>query len=204
MEFETSESMESGAFLKLAGTYQLFVVDSEEQATDKDGRPCEASTVTCEAVAGTATGFEKKQIKLWINWPSANHKDGGAFARRVQTRWLVALGKLSPKSIGGRVSVDLTRETTMGCQFFATLKKKDNTEKLEVDGANVYHVDDPEASAFPRNEKMLAYLRPDQRLTAKDFGVESASPAAAPSASGNGAAPKPAAASKSSVNLDDI
>lgn len=205
VEMDMSADISSGAFLKQPGTYHLFCIDSEEVAQDKDGKPLDGFRICCEAVAGTTPGFEKKQFDLVVFHPNASHKDGGAFSLKIRTRALVALGKIHPNETGQRKVIDLTPETTKGCQFIATLKEKDG--HLKLDGANIYHVDDPEAGPFPKNERMLGYLRPDQRLTPKDFGVEdSGKPANGTSnghANGNGNG-STAPERKSNVNLDDI
>lgn len=203
MEFDTSEDI-SDAFLKEPGTYHLVCYDSQEAATDKEGKPLDAFRISASVAAGTVPGQVNKTVDLLFFHPKPTDKNGGEFALKRRTRALIALSKVRPAEIGKRVSIDLTPETTIGRQFIATLEKAKDKDYLQLHFADIFHVDDPEAAAFPKAAKLLAMLPAEWRLTAKDFGVEQSTSGAAPSANGNGAATKPSAASKSAVNLDDI
>lgn len=205
MEFETSEGTATGSFLREPGTYHLIVVDSEETATDREGKPLDAFRISAAVGTGTVPGQENKTVDLLFFHPKPTDKNNGEFARTRRTRAMIALSKIKPAEADGRkVSIDLRPEATIGRQFVATLEKVKDKDFLQLHFSDIYHVDDPAAAAFPKSAKLIEMIPADQRLTAKDFGAETAVPAAAPSANGNGTATKPAAASKSSVNLDDI
>lgn len=206
MEFDTSEDISGGAFLKEPGTYHLVCYDSQEAATDREGKPLDAFRISASVAAGTVPGQANKTVDLLFFHPKPTDKNGGEFALKRRTRALIALSKVRPSEIGKRVSIDLTPETTVGRQFVATLEKVKDKDYLQLHFADIYHIDDPEAAAFPKAANIVAMLPADQRLTAKDFGVESATPTATSNAAsgsnGNDSATKPAA--KSAVNLDDI
>lgn len=207
VEFETSQDTSTGSFLKEPGTYHLMIADSQEHATDKGGKPLDAFRLCCQVLAGTTPGQEGKTVDLLIFHPKPTDKKEGEFALKRRTRTLIAISMMKPINRGEKVSVDLTPNGATGRQFICTLAKSDKGY-LEMNFADVYHVDDPEAAAFPKATKLLAMLPAEWRLTAKDFGVEQSTSGAAPSAKGNGqhaahnAAAKTAAAS--GVDLDNI
>lgn len=203
LDFESSpDASAGGAFLREPGTYHMIVVDSQEQATDKNGAPLGGFRVSGQVVTGTVPGQKGKQVDLLFFNPKPTDKNEGAFARKKQTRCLIALAKMHPGDVGKRLSIDLTADTTNGRQFVATLEKEEGKDYLRLHFADVFHVDDPEAAGFPKDAALIGQMPAEWRLKPEDFGQAGAN------GSGNGS-PKsspsqPKQTPASSVNLDDI
>lgn len=84
----------------------------------------------------------------------ATHKDKGEFARKKQAAMLIAANLLDPKDLGKDVDINL--EEGEQAQFFVELEPSSRDEKyLEIRYANVFHIDDPRAKAYPRDKELL-------------------------------------------------
>jgi hypothetical protein len=195
LELESSESVESGNFLERPGTYHLYVFEAEESPMSAKQKPIDGLRFNCVAMAGTTPGQEKRTIRLTVYHPNPTHKDGGDFCLRLRTRFLWAIGVLNKP--GEKIVFD--GEKCKGMQFIATLVPSEDPKFLQLDGMHFWHVDDPDAAAFPKDQAALKLLPKELRRSPDAFKKL---PSAA---SGNGsAAATPAPAPKSTVNLDDL
>ena len=210
IEYQTSEdASQGGAFVTHPGTYHFMVIDSQEQATDKDGKPLDGFRVVGQVLAGTVPGEKGKTLSLIFFHPKPTDKNEGAMARKKQTRCFIALSKMKPADAGKKIAIDLTPDETIGRQLVVTLEKEDGKDYLRLHFADIFHVDDPEAAPFPKDANLLASLPPEWRMKPEDFGGAGAAVpgggSPSPNGSGNGShkpATKPAPAS--AVDLDDI
>jgi len=208
IEVQTSDDASTGgAFCKQPGTYHAMVIDSQEQAIDKDGKPLDGFRVVCQVLAGTVPSEKGKTFDLLFFHPKPTDKNEGAFARKKQTRCFIALSKMKPADAGKKIAIDLTPDETIGRQLVATLEKEEGKNYLSLHFADIFHVDDPEAAPFPKDANLLASLPPEWRMKPEDFGGASAAVPAggSPSPNGNnGSSHKQPAKAPSAVDLDDI
>lgn len=160
-DFDVPEEFVSdGNYLKQKGTYHFAIVSIGTEG--RDGKLLEGFRVGLEVLDGTTRDKVKctelkKQTNVTFFNGKLTDKDQGKFRRQVQAALFVAAGIFdSPARVAAikakEEQIDL--ELAIGRQIIATL---DVTEKgyMELVGASVYHVDDPAAAAFPKNEKAL-------------------------------------------------
>lgn len=211
MDFQASDDASTGgAFVTNPGTYHAMVIDSQEQATDKEGKPLDGFRIVAQVLAGTVASEKGKTFDLLFFHPKPTDKNEGAFARKRQTRCFIALAKMKPSDLGKRVTIDLTPDETIGRQFVCTLEKEDGKKYLSLHFADIFHVDDPEAAPFPKDTNLLGQLLPEWRLKPEDFGGEGAAVkggGGSPSPNGNGngsGSHKQPPKAPSNVDLDDI
>lgn len=189
---QTGESLASdGDFVTVPGYYHLFVTDSDDPATKRDGSLLDGAVMNLhtEVISSTVPGQEKKpfQITLWEPKPGDN--DGGKFRGQVLERFAIALGLVSgPKqqfALNGE-SVKVPKSTGQFVVSLQKRKKADGTEDkyLEPEGLKIYHVDDLIVAAVVGNDnsrRAIRLIAPSMRRTAKKE-----TPPANGNANGNG------------------
>lgn len=197
-ELEMPESFDTGgSFLQEAGTYHLAVLSVDEQPTSKDGsKMLDGFRVDVEVLGGP---HAKKQAELMFFRPKLTDKNGGEMAKKKQGRFVVATGVVAEAKPGEKVTVDLAK--AVGRQLIATFAKRPNQdgtkEFLDLNFADIWHVDDPSAPSCEKNQQALGLLPKGLRRTAESFGQNGNGKTAAATA----AATPPAAAPAS---LDDL
>lgn len=205
MDFEASEDTTNDApFLEKPGVYHMSVVHAVENATfrggDKKGQFRGGFEIEFVVLAGPEA---KKSTRVFFRNPDLSHSDQGAFCRKVQTRALEAIAVLGPQFRGKQVTVTLEGGDGQPCpiagrQAIVKLEQgKDRegkaTKFLDLAGANIWHVDDPEAEQCERNQDALKLLPASLRRSPESFkkngaGAQAAAksptpPPAAPAAS---------------------
>ncbi len=184
------EMVSGGLYLDEPGTYHVVVTEVEEQPEKQDGTVMDGFRVKFSVLAGTVEGQEDKLLSLLLFNPDMSHKDGGAFAKRRQAKFLYATGLLDESALGKRVKIDL--QDAIGRHCVIQVEKEDDDSKfLQLKYDNIWHVDHPDAAKFPRNDAALGLLPDDQRRDPSSFPTRKA-------AGKNGAKKKP------DVNLDDL
>lgn len=179
MTFETptaEEMVNEGGYLDTPGTYHLCVTEGIEgmaRQTAIDGFSLE-----CDVLGGTVEGCEGKKTSLTFFSPKP---DGKPMGRKKIGALLTAVNAMDPNDLGRSVNVEI--EDLAGEQFVVTLaqqmKPDDNgnytikTKFLEVNYADVYHVDDPEVAAVPKDEDAIGMIPSVKRHTADWFGFRS-------------------------------
>lgn len=185
-EMEMPESTDrGGSFLDQPGTYHFSVTAIDEHPSGNDGKLIDGFRVSCAVLAGTTNGQEKKEVDITFFNPKLTDKNNGEFAKKKQARFALAVCLLDgPRKGGERVSIDL--QQAIGRQFIATMEerkyaKRDGSEGKSIDlhFADLWHVDDPEAAAYPKNEAALKLLPASLRKKPEQFG----------SSNGNGSKP---------------
>jgi hypothetical protein len=190
-------------FLKDEGVFHLAVINAEEEAKykrgDKAGQFRNGFALEFEVL--TPGPHQKKMVEVFGRSPSLNHKDKGEFCRKVQGRILEAIAVINPSHYGKQATVELVRQdgdksivTVMGRQCIAKFKKNEDGY-LELDGANIWHIDDPSAEKCERLTSAIDLLPKSVRRSADSF----AKTAAANGAPAGGQTPAAAPAS-----LDDL
>lgn len=190
-EMEMPQSIDTGgAFLQASDlhndreTFHLAVMEVDEQPTAKDGKLLDGFRVEVELLAGP---HAKKQAELMFFAPKLTDKNGGEMAKKKQARFVLATGVLSEAKAGEKVTVDLQKAKAR--QFIATLAKRDsqsdpNKKFIDLNFADIWHVDDPAAPQCERNQQALGLIPKTLRKSPESFSKPDAK---AKSSSGTGA-----------------
>lgn len=170
-DFETSEDIDRGGeFLDQEGTYHFAIVSAERDPSF-GGKMTEGIKLGVVALEGTprtpggAFSEKDKTTNLMFFAPKLTQANQGEFNRKRITRLLVATNQIDRP--GQKAKIDPQR--MIGQQVIARLRKDDAGKYLELSFLDIWHVDDPEASKFPRSKDALAMLRPDQRRSPESF-----------------------------------
>lgn len=202
-EVEMPESFDKGgAFLQEPGTYHLAVLNVDEHPQAKNGTLLDGFKVDFEVLAGPQA---KKQAEITFWNPKLTDKNNGEMAKKKQAFFVMATSLVGAAKPGEKVTVDL--QMAKGRQLIATLAQResqtDPTKKfIDLNFADIWHVDDPSAPNCERNQDALKLLPKSLRRDPASF-----KPAPPASASGNGHAnPRPpnAPAVASADLLDSI
>lgn len=159
-------------FLSKPGTYHLVVEDVKVGIGPK-GNAIEGATFSMAVIAGTVDSEKKKTFNHVIFFPRATHKDGGKFAGKVLSKFLLAVNQVNPADRGKKISVD--PERIAGQQIVAAfVQGKENDQGksyLEIYSAGlaVYHVDDPHVTGIPKDAAALTLIPKELRHDAKWF-----------------------------------
>lgn len=161
----------TGNFLKESGRYHFAVIETDENPMKKNGEPIDGFKVAAEVQCGDETG---KHFDFIFRNPMPTWTDKGQEqARKKIGACMVALGFATPENMGKGLSVEL--DEAVNRQFFAEVgfeKDADGEDKLDDQGrkflqlvwSNIYHVDDPAAKDFSRNEDALKLLPKSHRI----------------------------------------
>ena len=203
-----ASGLDNTQLVKRPGWFHFIVDKADEQPTKKQtGELIDKIHIQATCQGGTDKTQEKGQFGFWLRNPSESHKDGGEFCAKIQGRFADALCILPHAEPGEEVDVPWAKSG--GRQFIASLtlqKGTDGVERLDLDGSEVYHVDDPAVAHVPKNQAVLKLLpaalrrlatdKNDARNTAAGGGAAPAGKAAVPAAKtgGNGAAKQPVGA----------
>jgi hypothetical protein len=212
IEVDTSEDVSNDApFLKEPGDYHVAVIHAEEEATYKRGKKKgELRGGFCLDVEILAGPQKKKVAEVFCRHPAASHKDGGDFCRKVQQRTLEAISVVNPSDRGKKVTVELVKADgtipVLARQCIVRFEKNDEGY-IELSGANIWHIDDPDAPQCERNQeavKLYTKFRRDPKSFVKADGKPATSNGNG-SASGGASQQKQAAgAGAAGVDLEDI
>lgn len=207
-EMEMPESFDTGgSFLTEPGTYHFSVLNVDEQPQSRGGQLIDGFRVDMDVVAGSQS---KKQVEVVFFNPKLTDKNGGEMAKKKQARFVIATGLLQAAKPGERVTVDL--QQAKGRQLVATMSKRKSQdgdkEYIDLNFADIWHVDDPAAPNCERNQDALKLLPKSLRRDAASFQKQAAGNGRA---SGNGHAQQqqkpptaPAAAPAGDSLLDEI
>ena len=187
---EADEMVGGSLYLDEPGTYHVVVTEVDEQPEKSSGELLDGFRVKFSVLAGTVPGQEDKLVSILFFNPNMASKDGGAFAKRKQAKFLYATGLLDETNLGKRVSIELS--DAVGRQCVIQLEKQDDESRfLQLCYDNIWHVDHPDAAKFPKNEDALKLIPSNLRRDPSSFPTRG---------SGNGSAKKKAPA----VDLSDL
>jgi len=170
----TANTSSAGNWMTKPGTYHVIVRDTEEIAKNKKDEDMDAFSVTFEVLEGTVAEEKGKQHKQLFWEPRYDSKDGGEFARKKITRFLVAVGFIKPGAAqDGEVEISLA--DCKGRQFVISLEESsrdDGKKYLDIHYADIWHVDDPDAAAYPKDTGTIGVLQAEARLEASAFKTD--------------------------------
>jgi len=168
--YKQPASMEVSSFLDKPGSFHFMVKRIDEDPTGKDGGQLDGIKVEMTVRDGTDKSQIKREFNPILFNPSESHKDGGEFATKVHLRLADALGLFKPVAPGEEVEIDWTKAG--GRQLVAHVKhgraKEGQEPRLEIDGAHIYHVDDPEVATVPKDLPAISVLPAALRRISKD------------------------------------
>lgn len=210
-ELDQPESVATsgGNYLALPGSYHLMVTAIEDNPTKKDGSPLDAVRVQCNVLAGTTEGCAGSIYELLLWKPTLKSKNNGEWQKKILARFFLAVNVMRQHQAGQRVAIDTTK--AIGQQFVAklALKDKENSDekRLELNFADIYHIDDPAVERVPKDLQSLALITKENRKKPEDFAdskpVKSApKPSAVVSAVAIGSAAS--TSTGPAINLDDF
>ncbi len=196
MEFNTPEEIGGDSkFLSEPGTYH-FAVNKVAEGEGPKGGAIDGFSVHMQVLAGTTEDQEKKEFTLTFFQPKLTASEKAQQISRQQiAAFLIATELISPADLGKAVSIDLSKAD--GMQLIATLSSNEYQGKtnLQLHYSNIYHVDDPKAKSFPKNDGALSLLPTEKRKGESYF---------APLSAKKKAAPAPAASALSNSDLDEL
>lgn len=171
-EFDAPEEVSGGGnFLAVPGTYH-FQVNNVRNGQGPKGNSIAGFTAEMTVLAGTDESQKDHTINLTFFNGNLNHKDQGEFARKKQAAFFIAANAMDPNTLGQKgMKVDLSK--AVGAQVIATLELDDQASAegktfLRLAYANIYHVDDPRAKAFPRMQAAIDLI-PQQLRRPESF-----------------------------------
>jgi hypothetical protein len=157
MKHSTGKDFKGGGkYLQEPGTYHMVVLEVTETPTKRDGTLITnaAFRATMSVLAGTVEGQEEKVYEAtWFN-PNQNSKDGGVFDTKKIDRFLLATDLIHERDKETEVDIDLT--TAIGRQVVIRLEKHGGY--LQMQGADVFHVDDADCKSCPKKETALSLI----------------------------------------------
>lgn len=182
---------EASSFLEKEGQYHCLVNVVDEQPTKKSGELMDGIRFTLSVLAGTDASQVKRTFDPLLFNPSESHRDGGEFANKVQWRMADACNLIPPNG-AAEVEIDWQKAKSAQVVVYVSFgKAKDGKEPmLGIDGAHIYHVDDPEVAHVPKSEPHLKLLPAGARRKAPSAAATAKS--AAPAANKPAATGKPA------------
>ncbi len=142
-----------------AGTFHLACVDMEPLTTEQTGE--EFGFRLMLAVGdGNVSGQVGKSFWQKFFYPAPSHKDGGKFCNKALAMLVQAMGLIAPGT-AGKNQVDFGQLVDM--QMVAKVKERKFKDEagnegatIEIDGLNMWHIDDPEVATIPKGEQFLA------------------------------------------------
>ena len=209
-EVEMPESTDAGGgnFATEEGWFHFACMELEESPTSKAGQMLDGFRAGAEILSGEVAGQEGKSLEFMFFNPKLTDKNNGEMAKKKQARFLLATGVLDSAAVkpGEKVTVDL--QVAVGRQFVAKVVH-DNREGgsgkfLQLNFADIYHVDDPAVAKVPKCQKSLGLLPATLRKKPESFAKPKAEGNGNGSTGGTAPAAKREPVPASSVSLDDL
>lgn len=159
------EMQGGGAYLEEPGTFHL-IINEVRDGCGPNGNPIDGFSIECEVVAGTVEGCAGKKVGLTVWKPNLTKSEKViAMSRRIASAFFIATDLTNPNALGKQATIDVNR--AQGRQFIARLavqndKEGNPTKFLQFNYSDIYHVDDPEVAAIPKDADALS-------IVAKEF-----------------------------------
>lgn len=189
-----TDGVDMTLYLDKPGQFHVLIKEVDEAPVNQAGEVMSAIRVRGKVLAGTEASQKDRDFSALLSNPNMSHKDGGAFASKVHLRLARACQIVQQLAPGQAITIDWSHAKGRQCViFFAYRKGNDGTERVEVNGAHFYRVDDPEVDSVPKDQAALRMMG----ITASPQAAAKPAAAAAPQA-----ATQPQAASSSA--WDDV
>jgi hypothetical protein len=153
----------NSTMLDVAGKFHAVVKDVEENPLLGD-KPFRGFRVELEIVSPAEHAEKTARIKFCN--PDVSHKDKGEFAKAKQGAFVIATNVVNLSKLGQSVEVDLSE--AVGQHVLIEIEQspwKDDPTKHspELCYANVFHIDDPRAKGYPRNDELVKLVKCPRR-----------------------------------------
>lgn len=173
-----------GTRLTEPGTYHVVVTDVSEAPTKKDGSLISnaAFSATVGVLEGTTPNQRDKTVNMIFFHGKPGEEKSEAFAKKKMDRFFLATGLLTQQQIETKWvgSIELTQ--AVGRQLVAKFgKEKPEDRFVDLEFAEIYHVDDPAVKDAPKCQQSLKLIAPALRW-----------PGGKPAAPAKGSKPTPA------------
>lgn len=180
-EFDAPEELSHGGgnWIDKPGTYHLVVTAMDEQPINRNKEMVDGFRAEFQALEGTVRDANgkftetDKTIGITFKNPKITDKNEGLFARQKQAAFLIATGLMTEEQLGKKgIKVEL--KNSVGRHVIATLEESDLDSGKKFIGlsyADIWHIDDPRAASFPKNEKALTLIPSAHRRDPKSFKI---------------------------------
>jgi len=173
-----------GGGLTTPGTYHLVINDVREGESAK-GSPIDGLTITVEVMDGTVKGQAGKTRSESLFLPSLKdlekeEKNNGApcMARKKLAALFIATNAMKPEQLGKPVNVDTAAMVGQQCviKFDQQMEMGGDgkfnvpTQYIQISYSDIFHVDDPDVAAVPKNAEALSLIAKECRHDATWFG----------------------------------
>ncbi|TWT65645.1 DUF669 domain-containing protein [Crateriforma conspicua] len=178
-DFDAPETTQNeGGATNEPGTYHVVVTETKEGESSK-GKPIDGVTVAVEILAGTVDGQQGKSHTESFFAPDLSQDESKQNnAKRKLAALFIAGGVMQPEQLGkpAKIEVGQMNGRQMVMKLERRMDKDEKTGKwnvptnyVQVAYSDIFHVDDPEVSAVPKNAEALALIPADQRHKADWF-----------------------------------
>jgi len=196
VELEMPESIENANFLEAEGTFHCAVLSASENPTKQDGSLISnaAFSAELEVLAGPHKG-KAKSVTFFNPKPEKKGSDGYEMDLRKQRRFLEAV-MVAPERVPGGKSYTVDVMQSVGRQLIITFANNtyDGKTKLQLNYADIWHIDDPSAKPCERDQGAIKLLPAALRRKPESFVKADAGK---PASSAAGSATKPNGSSSS-------
>lgn len=209
INFDAPESIPTGGgnWIDKPGTYHLMITAFDEEPVTKDKKLVDGFKIDFQALEGTVRDpdgkFSEKDKTIGMTFynPKITDKNEGLFARQKQAAFFIASGLMTEEHLG-KQGIAINLKDAVGRNVVATLEEQEGTDGkkyVRLAYADIFHIDDPRAAKFPKNEKVLALIPTAHRRDPKSFKIgDDDTPKNPPKSNGsNGSSP-------GGVDLDNL
>ena len=176
MKYRAPETTDTGGgnWLTLPGTYHGVITHADEHPVNAKGESLDGFRITVQALEGTPRDESGKfaerdrTVDLMFWHPKLTDKNEGMFARQKQAKFFLATGLMSEQQLGNEIDIDL--EDAIGRQVIFTLEEqegKTGRSFLQLHFADIWHVDDPDTSSYPKCQKSISLIAKPLRRAQK-------------------------------------
>ena len=152
-----------GTTITKAGTYHCQILQSADGQSTK-GNQISGCSALLSVLAGTESDQVEKQFHLTLFDPDLSKSDSSQeWAIKKQTAYGIAINQIDPSKLGEACEVDFGNADGQQIIISIDENEHDGKKNLQLAFANIYHVDDPRAKAFPKNKEAMALLPSDFR-----------------------------------------
>lgn len=172
-EFDAPETTKGeGNAIGEPGTYHVCVTDVMEGESSK-GKPIDGVTIAMDILSGTTPGQEgKSHTESYFSPDMSQEEKRQEAAKRKLAALFIAGGVLQPAQLGRPAKIEVA--DMVGRQFVIKLERrmdKDEatgkwdvpTKYVQTAYSDIFHIDDPEVAAVPKNEDALSMIPTELR-----------------------------------------